>query len=430
MVKTMMNRQTTLLVWFMAAVFLSFTASAQKMDGIVAVVDEDVILQSELDAALNAIKMQIQQSGQQLPPEDVLQEQVLERLINTKLQVSRATQSGIRISDAMLDNALSNIAGRNGVSLSQMRQTVVADGFSWRQFRENVREQMITTELRNRVAKSNVDVTETEIDIHLASNANNNGEVKLGHILIAVPEASSPEEISEREALAQSVYQRLQNGADFASTAIEVSDGQKALDGGDLGWRPADQLPAFIAEQLTDLEVGATTSPTRSQAGFHIFKLADRRENDVLMVEEHNMAHIMIRVTELVSNNEALEKADRIYDQLESGAEFNALAAEHSDDGASSNLGGDLGWFPPGTYGPQFQSVFESLNDGEYSQPFQTEAGWHILMRKGVRSVDRSEEMAREQAREAIFSRKADEEVQRWLRQLRAEAFVEKRLDG
>ncbi|GJM08700.1 MAG: chaperone SurA [Lysobacteraceae bacterium] len=423
----------TNLVCAVLALAGAHTASAQALtpiDSIVAVVENDIILRSELDQAVNSLRQQMAAQQQQLPPLDVVERQMLERLVLVRLQLQRAAESGIRVSDAEVDEAMQRVAEQNGITMEQMREAITRDGFSWLEFRNDMREEIITQRLRTRVANSRVEVSDTEIDIFLASRELDQGEVDLSHILIAVPQAANPEQVAEARSRADEVYDQLLSGADFRTTAIQVSDGQRALEGGNLGWRPADQVPTIFVEQIRGMQAGEITRPVRSPSGFHILKVNGRREMTERMVEEYNARHIMIAANELVSPSEAQDIAQDIYDRIIAGEDFESLAKEFSDDSSTANLGGDMGWFTPLTYGTRAMQVFQGLNDDEVSEPFQTNAGWHVMQRLATRERDMTEEFIRDQARESIRARKAEEETQTWLRQLRAESFVETRLEG
>lgn len=423
----------TNLVCAVLALAGAHTASAQALtpiDSIVAVVENDIILRSELDQAVNSLRQQMAAQQQQLPPLDVVERQMLERLVLVRLQLQRAAESGIRVSDAEVDEAMQRVAEQNGITMEQMREAITRDGFSWLEFRNDMREEIITQRLRTRVANSRVEVSDTEIDIFLASRELDQGEVDLSHILIAVPQAANPEQVAEARSRADEVYDQLLSGADFRTTAIQVSDGQRALEGGNLGWRPADQVPTIFVEQIRGMQAGEITRPVRSPSGFHILKVNGRREMTERMVEEYNARHIMIAANELVSPSEAQDIAQDIHDRIIAGEDFESLAKEFSDDSSTANLGGDMGWFTPLTYGTRAMQVFQGLNDDEVSEPFQTNAGWHVMQRLATRERDMTEEFIRDQARESIRARKAEEETQTWLRQLRAESFVETRLEG
>lgn len=402
--------------------------SSDILDQVIAVVDEDVILRSELDRAVNNILAQYAGRAAQLPPRAVLEKQVLERLIFIRLQVQRAEATGIRVSDTELDQAVMRLAQENNASVDQLRASLERDGFSYDEFRKTMREELQVQRLRQRFVQSRVQVTETEVDILLASGGLKRGEVRLSHILVGVPDGASSEQIRTAREKAERVRREIDEGLDFGSAAIRYSDGQQALEGGDLGWRRYDEVPNVFVDLVANLKPGEVTQPMRGPSGFHILKMADTRAASAEIVREFNARHILVRTSELVSADDALASVRNIRQRIEAGEDFGALAREFSEDTTSSNLGGDMGWFELGAYGTRVGQVLESLSDGQLSEPFQTEVGWHVMQRLGSRDTDRTEERVREQARETIRNRKAEEEYENFLRQLRGEAFVENRL--
>ena len=404
--------------------------SAKTLDSIVALVDEDIILRSELDLAVTGIVERIKASGESMPPMNLLEGQVLERLIIRELQVQRALQTGIRISDADVDQALLNLAQQNGITLQQMRQVIEQDGEDFAEFRRNIGEELMTERLRQRIVGSMDPITDTEVDILLASEELSGGEYNLSHIQMSLPEGATPQQIKEGQLKADDVYQRLVDGLDFASAAISYSDSQEALEGGNVGWRDLNSVPAFFADAVRDLGAGDFTQPIRSPAGFHIVKVIDYRERRQVVVEEYNARHIMIETNELVTPRVAMDKITEIKDRLKDGEDFAELAKENSDDPTSANIGGDMGWFPPEAYGDRVYQTLISMEPGDTSEPFQTTGGWHIMQLLDKRQMDRTDEAIRAEAREQITMRKADQEIERVLRQFRDEAFVEIRLPG
>ncbi len=423
----------------LATAWLPLTAPAQlalpgdrdgDIDAIVALVDEDVILRSELDAAVANIAAQIQARGEQMPPMNLVERQVLENLIMTELQVQRALQTGIRISDAEIDQTLVRVAESNGITVQQMRQTIESQGLEFAEFRRDIGEQLMADRLQQRIVNGMDPVTDTEVDILLASEDAAGGEYNVSHILVALPDGATPQQIAEAEAKAQDIHRRLGEGLDFASAAISYSDSREALEGGLIGWRDLNSVPAFFADAIRGLEPGAITEPVRSPMGFHVIRVNDFRETRQVVVKEYNARHIMVEVNELVSPRLAMEQIVEIQGKLKDGADFSELAKEFSDDTTSANLGGDMGWFPPGAYGERVQMTIDSLQDGQVSEPFQTAEGWHIIQLVGTRETDRTEEAIRAEAREKIMRQRANEEIQKVLRQFRDEAYVEIRLPG
>lgn len=425
-------------VWLLCAALLAspavtttaFAQTTSKLDSIVALVDDDVILRSELDIAIKGIVDRMRQQGAELPPQNLLEKQVLERLIIRRLQLLRAAQTGIRVSDSEIDQSLMMLADQNKLSLMQLRQLIEADGEDFTEFRQNIGEEMMTERLRQRVVNGMDPITETEIDILLASERFNSGEYNISHILIGLSEGATPQQIAAQEAKANNIYQQLQEGLDFASAAISYSDSQEALEGGLVGWRDLNTVPVAFSDSIKNMRAGQITVPIRSPAGFHIIKVNDYRERTQVMATEYHARHIMIETNDLVSPREAMERIRDIHKQLGEGADFAELAKKNSNDVASANLGGDMGWFMPQAFGERMEQTLAALQDGEISEPFQTETGWHILERLGKREKDVTVESIRNAARNNLQQQKMDIELERFLQQMRDEAFVEIRLEG
>ena len=424
-------------VWVMCIMLLSPVASDTAMaqntveiDSIVALVDDDVILRSELDIASQGIIDKIRQQGGDLPPKSLLEKQVMERLIIRRLQLLRAYQTGIRVSDADIDQAMLMLAQQNKISLMQLRQVIEADGEDFAEFRQNIGEEMMTERLRQRVVNSMDPITETEIDILLASESFSTGEYNISHILIGMSEGATPQQIAEAETKATNVYQQLEEGLDFASAAISYSDSQEALEGGLVGWRDLNSVPVAFSDSIRNLRTGQMTTPIRSPAGFHIIRVNDYRERAQVMSTEFHARHIMVETNDLISPREAMEEIRDIHKDLIEGVDFEELAREFSDDVSSANLGGDMGWFLPEAFGERMEQTLTAMQDGEISEPFQTEQGWHIIQRLGKREKDVTVEATRNKARSNLQQQKMDIEIEQFLQQLRDESFVEVRLDS
>jgi len=406
-------------------------ASAQQseeIDSIVALVDQDVILRSELDTAIEGIVERIRAQGGNLPPQDLLEKQVLERLVIRKLQVQRALQTGIRVSDAEIDQAVTALAQQNGLSVMQMRQVIESDGEDFAEFRRNIGEELMAERLRQRVVASMDPISDTEVDILLASDEHAGGEYNISHIMLTLPEGATPAQIQETAARINEIHQRLDDGMDFASAAISYSQSQEALEGGEVGWRDLNSVPRTFADAIKNLRTGQYTVPIRSPAGFHIIKVNDYRERSRVMAKEHHARHILIETNELVTPRDAMEKVREIRQQIVDGADFAEVAKKNSDDPTSANLGGDMGWFQENAYGERVEQMLSALEVGQISEPFQSQAGWHIIENLGSREVDVTDAAIRRQARESIRQTKAEVEIDRFLRQMREEAFVELRL--
>ena len=424
-------------VWAICIIGLSMlainTATAQnttKIDSVVALVDDDIILRSELDIAIKGIIDRIRQQGGDLPPQSLIEKQVMERLIIRRLQLVRAFQTGIRISDADIDQSLLMLAEQNQISLMQLRQVIETDGEDFIEFRQNIGEEMMTERLRQRVVSSMDPITETEIDILLASESFNSGEYNISHILIGMSEGATPQQIATQETKANNVYQQLEEGLDFASAAISYSDSQEALEGGLVGWRDLNSVPVAFAEAIKNLRTSQMTTPLRSPAGFHIIKVNDYRDRTQVMATEFHARHIMIATNDLRGPRQAMEQIREIHKELIEGADFAEIAKEQSDDVSSANLGGDMDWFMPQAYGERMSQTLTAMQDGEISEPFQTEAGWHIIERLGMREKDVTVESVRSAARKNLEQQKMDIELEQFLQEMRDEAFVEIRLES
>lgn len=405
-------------------------ATAQPLDRIVAVVDDDVVLQSELDRDVSRITTQYAQNPQQLPPRDVLERQVLDRLILQKLQLARADGTGVKVSDAEIDRSMGQIAQQNGLDLSQLRGALSQQGIDYDQFRRNVRDQLIVQTLRQRIAQSRAQVSDAEIDSLIRNGNLRGGQLHLGYIVVNVPDGATPEQIDEARAKADEAKKQIDEGMDFAAAAIRYSSAQNALQGGDLGWRSRDELPPALADAADKLQEGQVSPPMRGPNGFHIIKLLGKRDGGAQMVTEYHARHILIKPSELVPSAEAHKQAEAVRQKIAAGEDFEKAARESSQDEATARLGGDLGWFSGTAYGSRVAEQLQSMKPGDVSQPFETDAGWHILQLVDTRNTDKSGELQRDQAKNILFQRKAEDEYESFLRQIRSEAYVDIRLPG
>ncbi len=402
------------------------------LDRIVAVVENDIIMQSELDTKLRTVAGQMQQQGIQLPSSNVLETQILERMILMKIQLQRAEETGIRVDDETLNRTISNIAAENKVSLSQFRDILEEDGFSYEQFRENIRNEIIISRLRQRQVDNRISISSKEIDNALSNlefQGKTETEYQLSHILISLPEAPTPDEEEQARLVAEKVLKDLKAGQDFAMMASTYSDGQRALDGGDLGWRKKNEIPTLFSTQIESMAKGDISDLIKSSSGFHIVKLADVRSSEKYMITQTNARHILIKLDELTTADDARVRLDQLRTRIEGGDDFAELARSHSDDTVSAAEGGNLGWSSPGRLVPKFEEVMNQLKIGEISQPFETQFGWHLLQVLGRREHDDTESVRRTKASETIRRRKSEEAHQNWLRHLRDEAYVEYRLN-
>ena len=402
------------------------------LDRIVAVVENDIIMQSELDIQLRTVVGRMKEQGVKLPSSSVLENQVLERMILTKIQLQRAENTGIRVDDETLNRTISNIAAGNNVSLSQFKEILEKDGFNYEKFRENIRNEIIVSRLRQRQVDNRISITSKEIDNALMNEefqGSTETEYLLQHILISLPEAPAPDEEEQARLVASKVLEDLKTGQNFATMATTVSDGQRALEGGDLGWRKKNEIPTLFSDQIATMEKGDISDLIKSSSGFHIVKLADVRSSNKHMITQTKARHILIKINELTTTDDARLRLDQLRTRLVGGDDFAKLAKAHSDDTVSAAQGGELGWVSPGVMVTEFENVMNQLEINEISEPFTTQFGWHILQVQDRREHDDTENARRTKASEAIRRRKSEEAHQNWLRHLRDEAYVEYRLN-
>ncbi|MGH8075657.1 MAG: peptidylprolyl isomerase [Lysobacter sp.] len=416
----------------LAAALLASPALAQQLqpiDGIAVVVDEDVILQSELDRAVGNIRAQYAGRTEQLPPPDVLERQVGERLVLLKLQVARAEATGVRVTDQEIDQAIGAIAAQNQASIDQLRAQLTADGSSFNQFRDSIRDELLVQRLRQRFAQSQISVSDAEVEAAVSSQHASGQQFHLAHILVALPEGATPEQITTAQSKIEGIKALLDRGEmNFAAAAVRYSDSPNALEGGDLGWRAANEIPAAFAELVSQMSPGQVTAPIRGPSGFQLLQLVEARDASQAgpsMVTQFQASHILVRIDDDTSAAEAKAKADTLHARIMGGADFAELARESSEDPSSQAAGGDLGWFGQNDFGPDFGSQVAALADGAVSAPFRTQAGWHIVKRTATREADVGDDNQRAQARETIGRRKLEDQWNRFLREMRGEAFVE-----
>ena len=402
------------------------------IDTIAAVVNEDVILRSEVEQAVANISAQLEQRQPgSLPPRDVLERQVLERLVLIRLQVDRANDSGIRVSDQELQQAVGGIAQQNQLTVPQLRQRIEADGLSYADFLANLRDEVTVQRLRQRYVQSSVQISEAEIDQLLATRDIGGKEMRLANLQINVAEGATPDEIAIAKQKIDEVKAMIERGEiDFRSAAIRYSQAANALEGGDLGWRTPDAVPPVYLGMLRSMQPGQVTDAVRGPSGFMIVQLAEVREPQAQKVTQFKARDIMVAITPTVPAEVARQKAEALRDRIAKGEDFGKVATEASDDTQTRARGGDMGWFAAEDWGTAVANQIRSLADGELSPVFQSEVGFHIIKREGTREQDVTQENRRNQAREIIGTRKGDEAYERFLRQLRAEAYVDSRLGG
>jgi peptidyl-prolyl cis-trans isomerase SurA len=412
-------------------------AAAQGLlpvDRIVAIVNKDVITASELSDAVGAAERQLRRQGTRLPERGLLERQMLERLILDKAQLQLARDSGIRVDELQLDRAVQRVAQNNNMSLSEFRRALEKDGVVFPAWRDELREQIVLTRLREREVDDKIQVSDTEIDLYLAglkTGPDTRAEYQLSHILVRVPEQSTPERVEAARQRAQKALDEARAGADFASLAASYSDAPDALQGGALGWRSHDRLPELFANALAHLQPGEVSDALRSPAGFHLVKLNARRgaAMDGAPVAQTRLRHILIRPSETMAEGEAVRRLNDLRNRIVNGsADFAEMARVHSAD-SSAARGGELDWIYPGDTVPDFERAYRELKINEVSQPVRTPFGYHLIQVLERRSADMSPERRRLQARQALRERKADEAFQDWLRQLRDQVYVELRLE-
>lgn len=406
-------------------------AQVTPLDRIVAIVDNDVIMQSQLDQRLEQVRRTIAQRGAETPPDEVLAQQVLERLISENLQLQLAERSGIRISDEELNQALATIAQRNNLTAEQFREALLRDGLDPQQAREQIRREMMISRVRQRRVAERIQVSDQELQSFLASDLGKlqlSAEYRLANILIPIPEAADASTIQEAERLAEDTYQQLQQGADFASLAAARSGSENAWDGGDMGWRKAPQLPPPFDTQVPEMQVGEVSRPVRTPSGYILLKLNEKRGGSQQVREEVHVRHILIKPSEIRTDEEARRLVERLYQRIRDGEDFAALATSFSEDPGSALNGGDLNWIDPNALVPEFREVMAATPSGELSQPFRSPYGWHVLEVLGRRATDASGEAREQQALNMLRNRKFEDELQAWLRQIRDEAYVEIKL--
>ena len=413
---------------------LSFNVSAdyQRLEAIVAVVDDDVVLASELMARLDTVRTSMIENNVQMPPSDVLINQIMERLIIENIQLQEAEKRGVTVDDETLARAVSSFASNNNLSMEEFRQTLLADGTNYRQFREEIRSELIITRLQRAMINRRISISEQDVQALLNSPFYQqmfSDEYRVGHIMRTLADDSTDADAQAAFAEAEGFVQELRDGAEFAQMAIAKSSASTALEGGDLGWRRAGELPTLFADAVIDMQVGDIVGPMASGATIHIIKLLDQRGAGTERMAQTNVSHILIRPSEIVTNEQAKTQAEAVYERFQAGEDFAALAKEFSEDPGSALNGGALGWSTPDQFVPQFAQVMMAADIGEVSTPFESEFGWHLLLVEGRREQDMSDEARRDMAMDLLFRRRFEEERQEWLKEIRDEAFVELRLN-
>ncbi len=410
---------------------LAQAASLEELDSIVAVVNKDVIVRSELEREIVLALPEMREKGAEMPARAELEHKVLERMIEKRLQMQEAQRVGIKVEDGALTQAMEGIAQRNNLTLEELQTALGASGIRFEDFREDTRSQMIMSQLQAREVIKNITVTDPEIKRFLARESDSlieRTDVRLSHILVAVPETASGEEQEQARKKAQAIVAKLRAGADFGQVARAESQGQQTQEGGDLGWFAMADVPSLAQEVSRSLAKGEVSNPLRSPSGFHIIQVTDIKGSGPAVISQTKARHILIRTNEVVSDDDARIRLEQLRMRLVGGDDFANLARANSDDTGSALKGGDLGWLSPGDTVPQFEAAMNELAPNQISPPFKSSFGWHIVQVNERRSQDTTEELMQLKAKQKLRERKADEAVKQWLRKLRDEAYIEDRL--
>lgn len=405
------------------------STTGERLDGIAAIVNEGVVLRSELERQTQIIAERARAQGVQLPPPSVLKEQVLERLILEQIQLQRAERVGIQISDQMLNSAIARVTEEQGIRFEQLPALLAADGLDYSEYRRDMRKQLILDQLRQIDVTGRISVAPREIQQCIADMEDNvvvNSEYNLSHILISVPQSATSEQFKEAETEARYVHQQLESGADFGEMAVRYSDSQTSLEGGNLGWRNGDQLPTIFSDVVGSMEPGDFSEPLRAISGYHLVKVNEvRGVNQRSEVEQMNIRHILITPNEIIDDETAKQRLQDAREQLEAGENFGELAKLLSDDPGSANNGGEMGWRGPGTFVPEFEEVASNLEIGVVSEPFKSRFGWHILEVMDRRTYDNTEDLKESNCIQRVRNSKLADESELWVRRLRDEAYVD-----
>lgn len=424
-------RKPIALITLATATLVSSAAwsAVEMLDRVIAVVDNMVVTQSQLDGRINDIEERSREEGLRLPPRDVLEKQVVDHLITETLQLGIAEKYGVTVSDEEVVQGIQRLMQANNWDQQQLLATLEADGITFNEFRENVRRELVMGNITQGLVSRRIRVSEQEVDNFLNSADAKfwiSPDYHLGHILVALPPAPTPEETLAAEEKANALYEQLSQGRNFAETAIAESSGPNALNGGDLGWRKTSDLPTLFAEIAPNLQQGEVSKPARSQAGFHLLKLYEKRGDTKQIVNQTKVRHILIKTSEIINDTQAKQKLEELRQQiLDGGADFDELAKNHSEDMGSRLGGGDLGWTSPGVFVPEFEAVIKQTGINEISEPFKSPFGWHILQVTDRREEDMTKEAIRNRARTMLMNRRFEDEKQTWLQELRDEAFIE-----
>ena len=410
---------------------MNIFSKIELIDRVVAVVDSGVIMESQLNSRVEEILIRLKSDTTELPPINLLEEQVLDRLIIEEIQLQLADRAGIKISDSELNQTLSRVSSQNNLSLEDFRLKLEAEGTSYKSFRDTIKKELIIQRVQRGRVGGKVDISEQEIENFINSEEGKSQlaeQYNVQHILLSVKSGLTEQQIEEIKDEANNLITRLEGDESFEKLATSYSSGQKALEGGFLGWRTSSELPSLFADVVTELKVGEVAQPLRSGAGFHILKLTDKRGNTVKFLDQTLARHILVQPSEIRTENQAEELINDIYERLTNGEDFKQLARQFSEDPGSKMDGGELGWSNPGDYDPIFEKTLNATEIGKISEPVQSSFGWHIIEAMDRRNEDVSQEEQKNRAYQIIFKRKFEQELQSTLIELRAEAYVDIKL--
>ncbi|MCP2231989.1 MULTISPECIES: peptidylprolyl isomerase SurA [Erwinia] len=420
--------------WRMLILGAALTASTafaapQVVDKVAAVVNNGVVLESDVDGMMQSVKGQAQQAGQQLPDDKTLRHQIVERLVMDNILLQMAKQAGIQVSDQQLDQAIANIAAQNKMSVDQLRSRLAYDGMNYATYREQIRKEMLTSEVRNNEVRRRVTILPQEVDqlaTQMASQNDAGTELNISHILLPLPENPTQQQVDDQEALAKQLVSEAKGGADFGKLAITYSADPQALKGGNMGWGRLQELPSLFAQALVTAQKGDIVGPIRSGVGFHILKVNDvRGDNKSISVTEVHARHILLKPSPIMTDDQARQKLQEVAAQINSGKlTFADAAKQLSQDPGSANQGGDLGWSSPEVFDPAFRDALLRLNKGQMSAPVHSSFGWHLIQLIDTRQVDKTDAAKKERAYRLLFNRKFSEEAQTWMQEQRASAYV------
>jgi peptidyl-prolyl cis-trans isomerase SurA len=403
----------------------------ELLDRIAAVVNDGLVLKSELDDQMVSVEKRLQEQKVELPSQSVLQQQVLDRLVLQEIQMQRAKHVGLTITDEQLNGALQEIAARNKIPFDQLPTALSAQGVDYKVYRESMRKELTLSTLRQRDVIAHINVSPHELEQYMGreQNAAANDEFNVSHILLSLPAAATPQQLEDISHKAQDVASRAGKGEDFGQLAIANSNSQTALDGGQLGWRKGAQLPQFILDLVVRMKPGEVSTPVRTPSGYHIVKLNERRSGEApVIINQLHVRHILMKPNELDDDATVREKLAKLRERILKGEDFAGIASTSSEDPGSAPDGGDLGWSGPGTFVPEFDKAIADLQPNEITEPFKTRYGWHIVQMLGTRTYDSTDDVRRQKAFAAIRESKADEETELWLRRLKDDAFIETKM--